>query len=163
MFKKGDMIVYPNQGIGVIDLIEEKEFKGDLKKFYNIHLLNNSLKLMMPVSKVENSNIRLISDSTSLDSALEKIKLTKPNEEKLINKNCKERLEYNRDRIKSGTIDDYLNVYSDLSYVRKQHSLNSSENQMYNTTRKILIEEISLVKGISKTDAEKMLVSLTTH
>ena len=163
LFKKGDMIVYPNQGIGVIDLIEEKEFKGDMKTFYKFHLLNNSLKLMMPVSKVEDSNIRLISDVNSIDSALEKFKDTKLDEETLLNSNCKERIEYNSGKIKSGTLEDYLEVYSKLSYIRKQHSLNSSENQMYNKARKLLIEEISAVKNISKIDAENMLVSITKH
>ncbi|SFU83580.1 transcriptional regulator, CarD family [Clostridium sp. DSM 8431] len=159
MFKKGDVIVYPNQGIGVIDLIESREFKGDIKTFYNIHLLNNSLKLMMPESKIENSNIRLISDLNSLNSSLEKFKNLKPNANKLDNTNCKERLEHNSSKIKSGTFEDFLEVYSDLLYVRRQHSLNSSENQMFNKTKKILIEEISQVKGISRKDAENMLLS----
>lgn len=163
LFKKGDMIVYPNQGIGVIDLIEKREFKGDMKTFYNIHLLNNSLKLMMPKSKIEDSNIRPISDLTSLNSSLEKLKNAKPDEEKLNNTNCKERLEYNNNKIKSGTLDDFLEVYLNLLYVKKQHSLNSSENAMFNNTRKILIEEISQVKGISKAEAEDMLLTMAAH
>lgn len=163
MFKKGDMIVYPNQGIGVIDLIEEKEFKGDMKTFYKFHLLNNSLKMMMPVNKAEDSNIRLISDANTLDSILKKFKQIDLDEEALLNSNCKERIECNSTKIKSGTLEDYLDVFTKLSYIRKQHSLNSSENQMYNKARKLLIEEISVVKNISKVDAENMLVSITNH
>lgn len=158
MFKKGDVIVYPNQGVGVIDSIENREFKGDTKTFYNIQILNNSLKLMMLADKVEDSNARLISNLADLNASLEKFKEWKPDVDKLENTNGKERLETNSSKIKSGTFEDFLEVYSDLLYVRRQHSLNSSENQMFNKTRKILIEEISQVKGISRKDAEKILL-----
>ena len=48
MFNIGDKIVYPVQGVGVIDLIEEREFKGEMQDFYKIHLISNSLKVMLP-------------------------------------------------------------------------------------------------------------------
>ena len=48
MFNIGDKIVYPSQGIGVIDIIEEKEFKGEKQKYYTIQLCNNTMKLTLP-------------------------------------------------------------------------------------------------------------------
>ena len=73
MFNIGDKIVYPSQGIGVIDIIEEKEFKGEKQKYYTIQLFNNTMKLTLPFSRIEPSNMRLISDSKTLDNCLKHI------------------------------------------------------------------------------------------
>ncbi len=160
MFKEGDKSVYPNQGVGIIDLIEEKEFHGELKKFCNIHLLHNSLKLMLPFNKLENSNIRLVSDVNTLETVLSNIKKYNIDDEFLSKSKCKDRYEINLAKIKSGTLKDYVDVFSNLYYARKQHSLNSSENQMYNTTKKLLSEEISLIKNITKDEASDLLTHL---
>ncbi|MDD6795475.1 MAG: CarD family transcriptional regulator [Clostridiaceae bacterium] len=157
MFKIGDQIVYPNQGVGVIDKIEEKQFKGDNELFYTIHLLNNSLKLLMPENRISQAHIRLVTERESLDNLLNNISTSITEDSSLNSKSCKDRLESNNLKLKSGTLKDSLEVCYNLSKVKKEHPLNSSENQMFNKTKKILIEEISLVKNITKLEATDIL------
>ena len=70
MFNIGDKIVYPGQGIGVVDCIEEMEFKGERQNYYKIDIVNSTMKLKLPVSRVEFTNIRLISNSKEIDTDL---------------------------------------------------------------------------------------------
>ena len=70
MFNIGDKIVYPGQGIGVVDCIEEMEFKGERQNYYKIDIVNSTMKLKLPVSRVEFTNIRLISNSKEVDTDL---------------------------------------------------------------------------------------------
>ncbi|WP_143315041.1 CarD family transcriptional regulator [Clostridium sp. HBUAS56017] len=160
MLKPGDRIVYPNQGVGIVDIIEEKEFHGKTQKFYSIHLLNNSLKLTLPCSRIETSNIRLISDATTLDSLLNNVKRLEVTDCESKSANCKDRFATNSLKVKSGSLKDYIEVFLNLSLIKRQHSLNSSENQMLNTTKKVLIEEISLVKDISHIEADELLENI---
>jgi len=153
----GDRIVYPNQGVGVIHVIEEKEFKGEMQKYYNIHLLNNSLKLMLPFNRLASSNIRLLSNSGDLDTVLDATKDCVLNHEEITITNCKDRIANNTLKVKSGTLKDSVEVYFNLSQVKRQHPLNTSENQMLNTTKKVLVEEISLVKNITCIEATDLL------
>lgn len=157
MLNIGDRIVYPNQGVGVIHVIEEKEFKGEMQQYYNIHLLNNSLKLMLPFDRLANSNIRLLSNSFDLDAVLHDTKDCILNYEEVTITNCKDRIANNTLKVKSGTLKDSVEVYFNLSQVKKQHPLNTSENQMLNTTKKVLVEEISLVKNITRVEATDLL------
>ena len=157
MFKKGDKIVYPVQGVGIIDLIEEKEFKGEMQSFYKIHLLNNSLKVMLPSTRVSDSNIRLISDSSTLDDILNNISDLTINLENIKDISSKERITNNTMKMKVGTLKDYMEVLINLSQVKLQHSLNASESQMLSNSKKFIVSEISLIKGISKDDAERLL------
>lgn len=157
MFKTGDKIVYPNQGVGIIDLIEEKEFQGKTQKFYNIHLLNNSLKITLPYARIENSNIRLVSDANTLDNILNSLENLREESSDIDLSNSKDRFIVNSAKAKSGLLMDYIEVFLNLSLIKRQHSLNSSENQMLNTIKKVILEEISLVKDITNTEANEIL------
>ncbi|WP_327786700.1 CarD family transcriptional regulator [Clostridium moniliforme] len=159
LFNVGDKIVYPSQGVGIIDVIEEKEFSGKLQKYYKIHLINNNLKLLLPANRSEICHLRLISDSKHLDKVLNNItKFTKSLEE-LISNDCKIRLQNNTLKFKSGTLEDFVEVVSDLTTISKDHNLNTSEKQMLNTTKKFLINEIKLSKNISNDEATDLLNS----
>lgn len=159
MFKKGDKIVYPVQGVGIIDLIEEKEFKGEIQPFYNIHLLNNSLKVILPSNRVNDTNIRLISDDTTLSDILNNIPSLTLSLEAVKEISSKDRLEYNNNKMRAGTLRDFMEVLINLSQVKTKHSLNASESQMLSNSRKFLVSEISLIRDISKDEAEDLLDS----
>ena len=73
MFNVGDKIVYPGQGVGIISCIEEREFKGEKQNFYEIDIVNSTMKLKLPASRFENANIRLVSDSEEIDNSLKDI------------------------------------------------------------------------------------------
>ena len=70
LFNIGDKIVYTGQGIGVVDCIEEMEFKGERQNYYKIDIVNSTMKLKLPVSRVEFTNIRLTSNSKEIDTDL---------------------------------------------------------------------------------------------
>ena len=157
MFNIGDKIVYPSQGLGIIDIIEEKEFKGENEKHYTIQLCNHTMKLTLPFSRVEPSNMRLISDSKTLDNCLNHINRFVAETGELSKINFKERKTLNEIKIKSGALDDYLEVICNLTQLKMEHNLNSSEKQMLTSTKKIVIEEISQSKNLSSDEATSLL------
>ena len=156
-FNIGDKIVYPNQGVGVIDVIEEKEFKGRIEKYYKIHLVNNTMRLSLPLSRVKSSNIRHISDSETLDCKLHHINDYVNEVEKLAKINYKERNEIYSTKVKSGTLEDLLEIISNLTELKTIHSLNSMEKMILRNTKKILIDEIAQSKKISIDEASYLL------
>jgi CarD family transcriptional regulator len=157
LFNIGDKIVYPSQGIGIIDIIEEKELKGERVKCYTIKLINNTMKLILPVSRVEPSNIRLISDAKTLDNSLKHIDRFVAEPGQLSKVNYKERKTINELKIKSGKLDDCLEVICSLTQLKQEHSLNSSEKQMLTRIKKFVIEEIAQSKDLSNDEASNLL------
>ncbi|NRT27616.1 RNA polymerase-interacting CarD/CdnL/TRCF family regulator [Clostridium beijerinckii] len=91
MFNIGDKVVYPSQGIGIIDVIEEKELKGEKIKCYIIHLINNTMKLTLPISAANTFNIRLVSDIKTLENSLKHLDRFMTEAEKFSKINYKER------------------------------------------------------------------------
>lgn len=157
MFNIGDKVVYPSQGIGVIETIEEKEFKGKKENYLTIQLLNNNMKLTLPMSRVEISNMRLISDMKTLDKNLNDLNNYVVETSDFSKNNFKERKITNDQIIKSGNFNEYLELICTLSQQKKENNLNSSEKQMLVNTKKIVIEEISEVKNLTNIEASSLL------
>ena len=159
MFKIGDKIVYPNQGVGIVDNIEEKEFNGEMKIYYKMHLIYNPMTLMLPVSIAESSNVRLVSDFKIIESTLNNLNNLIIKGERLKKFDFKERKEMNLSKIKSGSLVDCLQVICNLTELKSQQVLNASDREMLRSTKKILIDEISESKDLHNLDAADMLES----
>ncbi|OOM71471.1 RNA polymerase-binding transcription factor CarD [Clostridium puniceum] len=154
MFSIGDKVVYPMQGIGVIERIEDKIFSGKNREYIIVKILSNNLEIMIPSDKILNSNLRKICDNSTLEDILFNIS-SKNNE--LHSTSAKERYQTNMTKVKSGLLKDSAEVVYDLILMNKEKSLNSSEKQLFNTARKFLVEEVSLIKNISETEAINFL------
>jgi CarD family transcriptional regulator len=49
MFKTGDLAVYPAHGVGVIEKVESQEISGCRQEFYVMRILDNGMKIMIPI------------------------------------------------------------------------------------------------------------------
>ena len=142
------------QGIGIIDRIEEKIFSGENREYIIVKILSNNLEIMIPSDKISNSNLRKITDNSTLENIL--FDLTNKNNN-LEDISAKERYQNNMTKIKSGSLKDSAEVVYDLICMNKEKSLNASEKQLFNTAHKFLVQEVSFIKDISETDAMDFL------
>ena len=154
MFSIGDKVVYPMQGIGIIDRIEDKIFSGKNREYIIVKILSNNLEIMIPSDKISNSNLRKITDNSTLEDVL--FDLTNKNN-KLEGISAKERYQNNMTKMKSGSLKDSAEVVYDLILMNKEKSLNTSEKQLFNTAHKFLVQEVSFIKNISETEATDFL------
>ena len=60
MFKIGDRVVYPGQGVAEITGIESKQISGTVVVLYMLRVLNTDRKIMIPVSKVQSVGLRKV-------------------------------------------------------------------------------------------------------
>ncbi|MEW8957022.1 CarD family transcriptional regulator [Clostridium sp.] len=155
MFNVGDKVVYPMQGIGIIEAIEDKDFSGEKQQYYIIKMITNNMEIMIPEKRVQISNMRLISDASTLENILLNFHNKEWNPEDVLP--SKERYQSNMEKIKSGSLEDGAEVIYDLTHMNKEKALNSSEKQMLQNARKFLIDEMSLIKKITEKEAEKLL------
>ena len=117
MFSIGDKVVYPMQGIGIIERIEDKLFSGKNREYIIVKILSNNLEIMIPSDKVSNSNLRKICDNSTLDDILFNIS-DKNNELESIT--AKERYQSNMTKVKSGELKDSAEVVYELILANKE-------------------------------------------
>ena len=58
MFKVGELAVYPAQGVGLIEAIEDREIMGAWQKFYVMKILGNGMKIMIPTDTARTIGLR---------------------------------------------------------------------------------------------------------
>ncbi|WP_454052376.1 CarD family transcriptional regulator [Clostridium sp. Marseille-Q7071] len=160
MFEIGDKIVYTMQGAGVIEGIEEKDFQGKKQQYYVIKMLTNNMEMMIPSWRMSNSNIRLISDDSTLKNVLSNLADTDTESEPTEPLNSKQRYQINMDKIKTGSLKDGAEVVYNLTQINKEKALNTSESQLLMNARKFLIDEIILIRKITEDEANDLLDSI---
>lgn len=153
MFQVGDYIVYPMQGAGVIESIEEKEVLGEKHQYYVIKMPISKMQVMIPIGKEKKSRIRLVSDIPTLENVLRIFQHGQTD----TNLSMKERYKINSEKLKTGNIKDGAEVVRDLMRINKNKALNSSEKQMLESARKIFISELGLIKGLTENQATDLL------
>ena len=58
VFSVGDKVIYPNQGIGVIEDIQVENYFGQDFSVYHLRILSNDTLVMVPSSNAEEIGIR---------------------------------------------------------------------------------------------------------
>ena len=149
MFHIGDYIVYPMQGAGVIEGIEEKEIHGEIQRYYLIKMPINKMQVMIPIDKVKKSRIRLVVDTLTLENVMNIFHhgLTDTT------LSMKERFKINTEKLRTGNIQEGAEVVRDLMRINKNKSLNASEKQMLDSARKIFVSELGFIRGITENQA----------
>ena len=57
-FKIGDRLVYPNHGVGVVETIGESLLDGSPSPCYQLRLIGNNSRVMVPVSNSDRIGLR---------------------------------------------------------------------------------------------------------
>ncbi|MGG2065133.1 MULTISPECIES: CarD family transcriptional regulator [unclassified Bacillus (in: firmicutes)] len=153
LFQIGDKIVYPMHGAGVIKAIEEKEILGEKQKYYVIRIPISNMEVMIPMKKMIQSRIRLIADMLTLENVLLIFQYGESDD----SLSWKQRYTQNMEKMKTGEIQEGAEVVRDLIRRNKVRALNASEKQMLDNAQKILISELSLIKGITENQAIDLL------
>jgi len=154
MFGKGDKIVYPLYGAGIIEDLEEKLIDGAAETYYVLNIPVSNLKIMVSASKAEILGIRpvypkeevtrIINDSDLPDAAT--------------TRNWNQRYKENLEKIKSGMLNEVTAVFRNLLNREKLRSLSSAEKKMLTTAKQIIISEIAISHNIEKNEAEEILM-----
>ncbi|MDR2537256.1 MAG: CarD family transcriptional regulator [Treponema sp.] len=159
-FQIDQQVVYPCQGVGRILSIEDKTFKNETIPYYVIYLEVSDMTVMVPVEKAEDLKIRAIVDQDMAQQALQLL----GEDYDPIPSDWKQRYEMNLAISKKGSIIDNATVVRALYHRSKVKELPILERKLYDSTLKLLEDEIALSLGESKEAVETMIFTrLDSH
>ena len=146
MFQIGENIIYPMQGAGTIKAVEEKEISGQKQLYYVIEMAISNMQITIPKDKILSSNIRPVTDIVELNHIIQVFQ-HEQSEEVLP---WKQRYTLNTTKVTTGSMQDCAEVVRDLSRLKKEKALNTSEKEMLDHAQKFLRSELKLIKGITE-------------
>jgi CarD family transcriptional regulator len=160
MFKVGDLAVYPAQGVGVIEAIENREVLGNRQLFYIMKIMGNGMKIMIPTDSAESVGLRELISEKEIPKIYEILKNKNVTIDKQTwNKRYREYLE----KIKTGSVFEIARVLRDLFILKSDKNLSFGERKMMDTAKNLLIKEISIASHSEETKVEqdlKMIFSM---
>src|SRR5437879_12347494 len=65
-FKVGDKAVYPGQGVGEVMGIEHKDIAGQRQSFYVLKIMENGMKILIPINTVGSVGLRNLIDEKAV-------------------------------------------------------------------------------------------------
>ena len=154
MFKTGDLAVYPAHGVGVIERIENQEISGCNQEFYIMRILDNDMKIMIPIQNVDNVGLREIIGQKEIPKLYS---ILKKRDVAIDNQTWNRRYREYMDKIKTGSVYEVAEVYRDLLMLKLDKDLSFGERKMLDTARSLLVKEISLAQKVKEEEIEKDL------
>jgi len=154
-FQVDQKVVYPSQGVGVIQSIIQKKFKDSKIPYYVIYLEVTDMTIMVPVDKAVGLGIR---PTVSRDEALKVLELISEDYDP-IPTDWKMRYQMNLDLLKKGSIRDIASIVRSLYHRSKVKELPILERKLYDSALKLLEDEVSISLRKSKDEVESMIFS----
>lgn len=152
-FAVGEKVVYPNQGVGMIENISTRCFEARPEKFYLLRLFCSSMTVMVPFSNAESIGLRRLSKAADVTKVL--AYLAGPSVENLVD--WKLRFKINSDKMLTGSLLQISEVFKQLVRLHAEKPLSFREKKMLDRTRTMLISEVSLSRNISDHEAIQLL------
>jgi CarD family transcriptional regulator, regulator of rRNA transcription len=156
MFKVGDLLVYPTQGLAEVQSIENRNINGLPAEFYVLRIVSKNLAIMVPTANESKIGLRHVIRAEDL-----------PKVEKILNQKSithytqwHHRYSDNFDKLKSGSIFQTAEVVRDLVALKKKKNLAIKETRMMDNAKQLLVSEIAAVKSISEDAAEAWIDSI---
>lgn len=139
MYAPEQLVVYPTQGVGVIERLERQEVGGQEAEFYIIRIFTNNITVMVPVNNAGNVGLRspctLAEAEAVLDSLRDRSTFTGYS-----GQNWNRRYREYSERLKSASL-------LDVGYVLKELILISGEKELSFGERRLLEQAMGLVTG----------------
>ncbi len=158
-FKIGDAIVYPNQGLGVVEDIQKEKYYGEEFVIYHVRILSNNTLVLVPLSNAEEIGIRKLIPQKSI----EKIYKFMGNGGVEVTMNWKGRYKEHVNLMKSGSVLDIALVLKSLFYLNLIKPLSFREKKMMEKAKELLITEISEVNDCPSVDVEKKMLDMLSQ
>ncbi len=156
LFSKGDHVVYPAHGVGIVQAIETQDIAGERLRVITIKFDKDRMILRVPVAKAEVSGLRHLSSRDQMEEALKV----------LGNKSRARRLMWSRRaqeyeaKINSGDPGAIAEVVRDLFRNASQPDQSYSERQLYQAALSRLAREVAVIEAIDQSAAEVQLETL---
>lgn len=157
VFNVGDMVVYPNQGVAVIERIETLEISGFTNRFYVLRCLDSQSMIRVPLANVEHVGLRQVVGPVEIDAVMtalraEDVAIKEPN----WNRRNRRYVE----KLQTGVLSDVAQVLRDLHLTRVRKALSDSERRVYDLALQLLVQELAVAQKRPEDDVAAHLEQL---
>ena len=158
-FKVGDKVIYPNQGLGVIESIQEQGYDGERFRIYCLRIKANNTLVMVPATSAEEMGIRKLISERTVKEIFDFMK----NGEIEVSMNWKGRYKEHINLMKTGTILDMVAVLKSLYYLSRLKPLSFREKKMMEKAKELIVTELSAAAALPLPQIERKIAQALSN
>lgn len=140
-FDVGDKVIYPNQGLGVVERIETRTIMGTTCGFYSLRMASSDTTVLVPVDNVDDVGLRRAIG----DHEVKKMFTLLGNGKIDNHQNWKGRFKDNSNKMRTGSLYDVVDVLKSLNHLSQSKNLSFREKRMLDRAKFLVVSEISEV------------------
>mgnify|MGYP000881524217 CR=1 FL=1 len=148
-FRKGEYVVYPAHGVGLIEGVETAVISGMEVKLYAITFEKDRMRLKIPVKKAQTSGLRRLSSTSRIKDAIKTLK----GRARIRRTMWSRRAQEYETKINSGDPIAIAEVLRDLKRSNDDSEQSYSERQIYQSALERLAREIAAVEQLTEDKA----------
>jgi CarD family transcriptional regulator len=157
VFSAGDMAVYPAHGVGVIRAVETKTIGGIDQSFYVFEILDNSMRIMIPIGGSKNVGLRAIVGKHEVSHVFD---ILADRSVVLGTQTWNRRYRDYMEKIKTGSVQEVAVVLRDLFLLSIDKDLSYGERKMLDTAKNLLVKELSLAQNTEEAAVSKSIEAI---
>jgi CarD family transcriptional regulator len=157
-FQIGDKVVYPNQGVGIIEQVSTRNVTGEPEMFYLLKLNSSSLRVMVPMSNVTSVGLRRVSRNKEIETILDYLEKGRSKTPQ----DWKGRFKENSEKMRTGSLQQVAEVMKSLLTLNQAKPLSFREKRMLDRAWALLVDEIAMARRLDRQVVEAMLVKALT-
>lgn len=154
-FSIGDKVIYPTQGIGVVENIQDENIFGENFHIYHLRILANDTLIMVPSINTDEIGIRKLIAEDKVQKVFDFISQGIID----VSKNWKGRYKEYMDLMKTGLILDIAVVLKSLFYLSLIKPLSFREKKLMEKAKEMLVAEISEVADAAAPEIEQKVLN----
>lgn len=142
--KIGDKVIYPAQGLGVVEDIQEESCNGQLVRTFYIRLKVNNTLVVIPSNSAAEIGLRRPVSQKNVNKFFQFLRKCSVD----ISTDWKDRYKGNFDLMKSGQLEDIALVYKMLFLLSQSKPLSFREKKMLEKSRELIVSELAASSGL---------------
>ncbi len=151
VFKIGDSVVYPLQGVGCI---LAKEMRNT-REYYRVQINSSDMDVLLPVDTAQSLGLRHLASATEARKAISSLSVRR----EMGRTDWKQRLILNQELMKEGSMLAVAKVVNSLYHRSKVKELPVQERKLYDNALTLLVDESSSVLGIDQEEMKRKIFS----
>ena len=140
-FKVGQKVVYPNHGIGTIELIEQKQIGATALPFYTLRLAATNTLVLVPVTNATEVGLRKPITTLECDTLFQ----TLSSDFATPAHDWKDRFKDFSEKMRTGNIFEVAEVLKHLNYLSHSKPLSFREQRMLERAHYLVVSELAAV------------------
>ncbi len=148
--KAGDRVVYPKQGVYRVTGLEQKDIAGQRLEFVKMTREENGASVLVPLGKVATIGLRRVASADDIEGVFHYLGATYDDPEL----DWKVRHRDNVERLIAGGVLGVAEVVKGLHSLSRLRPLPAKERELYDSSRHLLVNEISVSLDVPDVIAE---------